>query len=69
MAGTTLLGGIYSARRMAVEPEVGAPQATWTLTQDAFDRLLAAVSEARDAGARRYIELRRNLVRLFEWRG
>jgi len=54
---------------MAVEPEVGAPQATWTLTQDAFDRLLAAVSEARDAGARRYIELRRNLVRLFEWRG
>ena len=55
---------------MAVEPEVGAPQATWTLmSQNAFDRLLAAVGEARDAGARRYIELRRNLVRLFEWRG
>jgi len=41
----------------------------WTLTQDAFDGLLASLGPDRDAAADRYLEIRRNLVRLFEWRG
>jgi DNA-directed RNA polymerase specialized sigma24 family protein len=41
----------------------------WTLTQEAFDRLLDALGADRDASGTRYLEIRRNLVRLFEWRG
>jgi len=41
----------------------------WTLTQEAFDRLLDSLETNRDAAGTRYLEIRRNLVRLFEWRG
>ena len=41
----------------------------WTLTQEAFDRLLDSLGTNRDAAGTRYLEIRRNLVRLFEWRG
>lgn len=41
----------------------------WTLTQDAFDGLLESLGPDRDAAADRYLEIRRKLVRLFEWRG
>jgi YD repeat-containing protein len=41
----------------------------WSLTRDAFDRLLAVLHPDRDTAAERYLEMRRNLVRLFEWRG
>jgi DNA-directed RNA polymerase specialized sigma24 family protein len=41
----------------------------WALTQEAFDGLLASLGPDRDAAADRYLEIRRNLVRLFEWRG
>lgn len=41
----------------------------WTLTQQAFDGLLAAIGPDREAAADRYLEIRRNLVRFFEWRG
>lgn len=41
----------------------------WSLTQEAFDRLLASLSSDRDLAAQQYLEIRRNLVRLFEWRG
>ena len=41
----------------------------WSLTQEAFDRLLTLLSSDRDTAADRYLEIRRNLVRLFEWRG
>jgi RNA polymerase sigma factor (sigma-70 family) len=41
----------------------------WALTQTAFDRLLACLDSDRDIAAERYLRLRRNLVRLFEWRG
>jgi DNA-directed RNA polymerase specialized sigma24 family protein len=42
---------------------------TWSLTQPAFDGLLALLGPDRDAAADRYLAIRRNLVRLFEWRG
>ena len=41
----------------------------WALTQEAFDALLASLGPDRDLAADRYLEIRRNLVRLFEWRG
>jgi DNA-directed RNA polymerase specialized sigma24 family protein len=41
----------------------------WSLTPQSFDGLLALLGPDRDAAAARYLEIRRNLVRLFEWRG
>jgi DNA-directed RNA polymerase specialized sigma24 family protein len=46
-----------------------ADRQKWSLTQDAFDGLLASLAPDRDLAADRYLEIRRNLVRLFEWRG
>jgi DNA-directed RNA polymerase specialized sigma24 family protein len=41
----------------------------WTLTQDAFDRLLIALGDDRDSGGEKYLEIRTNLIRFFAWRG
>src|ERR1041385_2934653 len=41
----------------------------WTLTQDAFDRLLIALGGDRDSGGEKYLEIRSSLTRFFEWRG
>jgi RNA polymerase sigma factor (sigma-70 family) len=40
----------------------------WQLTQDAFDRLLAALSANRDEAGEKYLLLRNNLVNFFEIR-
>jgi DNA-directed RNA polymerase specialized sigma24 family protein len=45
-----------------------AARQKWSLTQEAFDGLLASLGPDREAAAERYLEIRRNLVRLFEWR-
>jgi DNA-directed RNA polymerase specialized sigma24 family protein len=54
---------------MVVDPAEGAQHPKWSLTGDAFEGLLAALCPDRDAAAGRYLEVHRNLVRLFEWRG
>ena len=42
----------------------------WTLTQEAFDKLLIALGAGnRDSGSEKYLEIRSNLTRFFEWRG
>lgn len=41
----------------------------WTLTQEAFDKLLIALGGDRDSGSKKYLEIRTNLTRFFEWRG
>ena len=46
-----------------------AARTKWALTQGAFDGLLASLGPDRDIAAERYLEIRRNLVRLFDWRG
>ena len=46
-----------------------AARQVWSLTPQSFDGLLALLGPDRDAAAARYLEIRRNLVRLFEWRG
>ena len=45
------------------------PRRKWVLTQDAFDRLLATLDEDRDTAGERYLEIRSNLIRFFQWRG
>ena len=52
-----------------VDPVGGATRQKWSLTQEAFDGLLATLGPDRDTAADRYLDIRRNLVRLFEWRG
>lgn len=46
-----------------------APRRTWALTREAFDELLAALDADRERAGERYLELRGNLLRFFEWRG
>jgi DNA-directed RNA polymerase specialized sigma24 family protein len=41
----------------------------WTLTQEAFDRLLAQLDSDREQAGIKYEDLRRRLVKLFQWRG
>jgi RNA polymerase sigma factor (sigma-70 family) len=41
----------------------------WSLTQEAFDGLLSCLSDERESAGEKYLEIRRNLVRFFEWRG
>src|SRR5499425_2107352 len=46
-----------------------AARQKWCLTRDAFDGFLASLGPDRDTAADLYLRLRRDLVRLFEWRG
>ncbi len=41
----------------------------WTLTQEAFDKLLIALGGNRESGSEKYLEIRNHLTRFFEWRG
>ena len=47
----------------------GTARQKWTLTQEAFDKLLTALDGDRDTAAQKYLEIRTNLMRFFEWRG
>src|SRR5688572_31051667 len=47
----------------------GAVRQKWTLTQEAFDKLLLSFGDDRDTGGKKYLEIRSNLTRFFEWRG
>src|SRR5262245_48374082 len=51
------------------EKIVNATRQKWSLTQTAFDSLLACLDSDRDIAADLYLRMRRDLVRLFEWRG
>lgn len=50
-------------------PGTAAPHRKWVLTQEAFDRLLMAFGADRDSAGEKYLEVRGNLMRFFEWRG
>jgi len=45
------------------------PKNRWTLTQDAFDLLLAQLDIDRQQAGAKYEILRRKLMKFFEWRG
>jgi DNA-directed RNA polymerase specialized sigma24 family protein len=46
-----------------------AARQKWTLTQEAFDKLLVTLGDDREAASGKYLEIRNNLTRFFEWRG
>ena len=50
-------------------PAVAPVRQKWTLTQESFDKLLLALGDDRDSGGEKYLEIRANLIRFFEWRG
>src|SRR5262245_43640874 len=45
------------------------PRQKWTLTPESFDKLLVAFGGDRESGGEKYLEIRNNLTRFFEWRG
>ena len=45
------------------------PRRKWVLTQESFDKLLTALGDDRESAGERYLEIRSNLIRFFEWRG
>jgi len=45
------------------------PRRKWVLTQEAFDGLLDSLGEDRESAGQRYLEIRSNLIRFFQWRG
>jgi len=45
------------------------PRRNWVLTQESFDKLLTALGDDRESAGERYLEIRSNLIRFFEWRG
>jgi DNA-directed RNA polymerase specialized sigma24 family protein len=49
-------------------PATSKRRGEWVLTQEAFDKLLAAFSPDRDEAASQYEALRIRLIRFFEWR-
>jgi RNA polymerase sigma factor (sigma-70 family) len=46
-----------------------SPKISWSLTQEAFDRLLDWLDQDRDRAGRRYEEIRRNLINIYVRRG
>lgn len=55
-----------------MNPESGPErprQRDWSLTREAFERLLAVLDSDRDRAAEKYEQTRRKLTRLFQWRG
>lgn len=51
------------------EPEARTRKKDWQLTQEGFDKLLSLLDQDRDHAAEKYEQLRRRLLKLFEWRG
>lgn len=49
--------------------EVLSQKKKWSLTQEAFDKLLACLDADRERAGEKYEQLRSGLVRFFEWRG
>ena len=49
-------------------PDAAKSYAEWSLTREAFDKLLAAFSPDAEQAAEQYEALRSRLIRFFEWR-
>ncbi len=48
---------------------VAAPNRRWSLTPEAFDRLLGQLGPEPESAAREYEAIRRRLIDFFDWRG
>ena len=54
---------------MSFEQQLPGRRTKWTLNKEAFDKLLSALGANPDEAAAKYVEIRTNLLRFFEWRG
>jgi len=50
-------------------PRLNGSRPEWSLTQEAFDKLLARLADDRERAGEKYQELRGNLIRFFEFHG
>ncbi|MEP7338427.1 MAG: hypothetical protein ABI977_11885 [Acidobacteriota bacterium] len=50
-------------------PPAAPSRRKWALTQEAFDKLLASLGPDHESAGEKYLEVRANLLRFFEWRG
>ncbi len=57
--------GVDSAARSPVS----TANEKWSLTEETFDNLLGSFGTDRESAAVKYLEIRANLTRFFEWRG
>jgi len=64
-----LLGLLVATALELEQRMLDVPRQKWTLTPESFDKLLVALGGDRDAGGEKYLEIRSNLMRFFEWRG
>jgi RNA polymerase sigma factor (sigma-70 family) len=77
MVGAAVLGSLYASGRMAIRMAMAdaenhldydSSRQKWTLTKEAFDRLLASLDSDASTAGEKYLLMRRNLVRYFEGR-
>jgi DNA-directed RNA polymerase specialized sigma24 family protein len=61
--------GDPGARAPSGRPGEAPARRRWALTPKAFDSLLAGLDSDRESAGKKYVEVRCNLVRFFEWRG
>jgi len=62
-------GEIDTESSLSEVPATSGVRRKWALTQEAWDGLLASLGEDREQAGKKYIEIRSNLTRFFEWRG
>jgi hypothetical protein len=51
------------------DERVDFPKKRWVITREAFDRMLAELHPDIERAGEQYENIRRKLVKLFEWRG
>lgn len=56
-------------RTMADTSPTPGAASRWAMTPEALDSLLGLLASDREAAGRKYEEIRRRLLRIFEWRG
>src|SRR5215470_1533961 len=62
-------GDLDAETHLSEVPAAAGMRQKWTLTQKAWDGLLASLGKDRESAGEKYIEIRGNLTRFFEWRG
>jgi DNA-directed RNA polymerase specialized sigma24 family protein len=62
-------GELEAETNVASVPAGSSSRQKWALTQDAFHKLLSSLADDPDSAGQKYLEIRNNLTKFFEWRG
>jgi RNA polymerase sigma factor (sigma-70 family) len=62
-------GELEAETNVAGLPAGSGVRRKWVLTPEAFHKLLSSLADDPDAAGQKYLEIRNNLTRFFEWRG